>query len=239
VRTFDSWPPAGTRKVSFFLSKGPTGSIASLNDGSLRTTAPGSEGGNTSYSYPHPSWVMGVVPVGPMGPDPARGVLTFTSEPLTADMEVAGHGKVVLHASSSRNDMDFMVKVSEQFAQPPEERSKGVQPRYVIVTKGWLRASHRELDPALSTDDIPHYKHEKPLPVEPGKIYKLEVPLMAIAWRFKKGNRIRVEIACGDSPITDGLFAHIYRPDKMGADTIHHDSSHPSQLVLPVLGVND
>jgi putative CocE/NonD family hydrolase len=183
--------------------------------------------------------VLGVVPVGPMGPDPARGVLTFTSDALAADTEVAGHARLVLHASSSRKDMDFIVKVSEQFAQAPEERSKGVQPRYAIVTKGWLRASHREQDPALSTEDIPHYKHEQALPVEPGKVYQLDIPLMAIAWRFKKGNRIRVEVACGDSPVTDGLFAHIYRPDKIGSDTIHHDASRPSQLVLPVLDVND
>lgn len=235
VRTFDTWPPPGTRRTSFYLGKGPTGSVTSLNDGTLSAGQPGSGGGSTSYSYPHPSWVLGVVPVGPQGPDPARGVLTFTSEPLAADMEVGGHGKLVLHASSTRGDMDFLVKVSEQFPQPQEERAKGVQPRYVIVTKGWLRASHRELDPALSTDDIPHYKHERALPVEPGQIYKLEIPLMAIAWRFKQGNRLRVEIACGDSAMTDGLFAHIYRPDKIGTDTLHHDAAHPSQLVLPVL----
>ena len=52
------------------------------------------------------------------------------------------------------------------------------------------------------------------------------------------GNRIRLEICCGDSPVTDGLFAHIYRPDKIGTDTIHHDAAHPSCIVLPVLAVD-
>jgi predicted acyl esterase len=66
-------------------------------------------------------------------------------------------------------------------------------------------------------------------------VYKVEVPLEPIAYRFRKGNRIRLEIACGDSPVTDGLFAHLYRPDKIGTDTIWHDAAHPSHLVLPVL----
>jgi uncharacterized protein len=238
VRRFETWPPPGTSKRTLYLGKGPSGSVNSLNDGALTLAAPGADAGSTSYTYPHPSWVLGVVPMGPQGPDPARAVLTFTGEPLAADMEIAGHGKFVVHARTSRNDMDFLVKVSEQFPQAPEERSKGIQPRYAIVTKGWLRASHRELDPARSSEEIPHYKHERPLAVEPGKVYRLEIPLMAIAWRFKKGNRIRVEIACGDSAVTDGLFAHIYRPDKMGTDTVLHDAQHPSQLILPVLNAD-
>jgi hypothetical protein len=235
ARSFDAWPPPGTRRQKFFLGKGPTGSVTSLNDGALHA-APGAEGGSTSYAYPHPRWVLGVVAVGPQGPDPAAAVLTFTSAPLEADMEVAGHGKVILHASSTRSDMDFHVKVSEQFPQSPEERAKGAQPRYAIVTKGWLRASHAmERDRGKSTEDIPHYTHANPKPLVPGKIYELEIALMAIAWRFQKGSRLRLEIACGDSPITDGLFFHVYRPDKIGTDTVHHDAAHPSQLILPVL----
>ncbi len=236
ARSFDSWPPPGTRKLRFYLGKGPTGSVTSLNDGALQSAASGAGGGSTTYAYPHPRWVLGVVAVGPQGPDPAAAVLTFTSAPLEADVEVAGHGKVILHASSTRNDMDFHIKVSEQLQQAPDERAKGAQPRYVIVTKGWLRASHgMDRDPAKSTEDIPHYTHANPKPLTPGKVYALEIPLMAIAWRFQKGSRIRVEIACGDSPITDGLFFHVYRPDKIGSDTIHHDANHPSQLILPVL----
>jgi len=239
ARSFDSWPPAGTRKASFHLGKGPTGSVTSLNDGSLQSAPPAADGGSTTYTYPHARWVLGVVAVGPQGPDPAAAVLTFTSAPLAADMEIAGHGKAILYASSTRNDMDFHVKLSEQFPQAPEERTKGGQPRYAIVTKGWLRASHAmDRDPSRSTEDIPHYTHASPKPLTPGKVYALEIPLMAIAWRFQKGSRIRVEIACGDSPITDGLFFHVYRPDKIGSDTIHHDAAHPSHLVLPVLDVN-
>jgi putative CocE/NonD family hydrolase len=163
-------------------------------------------------------------------------VLTFTSAPLGADQEIVGSGKVIVHASTTRDDMDFIVKLSEQFAQGDEERQKGVQPRYAIATKGWLRVSHAEHDGGAS-DAFPYYTHGGRKPLEPGKIYKVEVPLEPIAYRFRKGNRIRLEIACGDSPVTDGLFAHLYRPDKIGTDTIHHDAAHRSHVVLPVLEV--
>jgi uncharacterized protein len=235
VRSADTWPPAGVEPMLFHLHKGPSGSVTSLNDGALDPAAPGGGGGATSYSYPQPNWTLGVVPVGPTGPDPARAVLTFTSKPLEKDIEIAGNGGLTLYASTTRDDMDFIVKLSEQFAQADDERAKGVQPRYFIATKGWLRASHMERDDARGMGGAPFYTHAGRTPLTPGRIYKTEIPLEPMAYRFRKGNRIRVEIACGDSPVTDGLFFHIYRPDKIGADTIYHDAAHPSHLVLPVL----
>ncbi len=235
ARSFDNWPPPGTTPARFYLGQGPTGSVTSLNDGSLESRRPPDKQQSTRYSYPQPSWVLGVVPVGPQGPDPARAILTFTTSPLAADVEIAGNGKVTLYASSTRNDMDFIVKVSEQFAQAEEERAKGMQPRYAIVTKGWLRASHQDRDARRNTNEIPFYTHEKATLLTPGKIYKIEIPLQPIAYRFRKGNRIRLEIANGDSPVTDGLFFHFFRPDKIGADTIYHDAEHPSELLLPIM----
>jgi uncharacterized protein len=220
MRTCTSWPPP-SEPLTYYLQAGPSGSVASLNDGALGA-APASSG-SSGYAYPHPSWVMGVVALGPQGPDPARGVLTFTSPPLERDVEIAGNAKLVVYASSTRDDFDLIVKLSEQFPQPPEDRAKGIQPRYTIVTKGALRASHDA-------------RHEKAAPLVPGNVYKREIELQPIAYRFLKGNRIRVEIVNADSPVTDALFFHIYRPDKIGADTIYHDAERPSQLILPVAG---
>jgi putative CocE/NonD family hydrolase len=229
-----SWPPPNARPVRLYLDAGPTGSVTSLNDGALREEAPAS-GASTSYTYPHPSWTMGVVAVGPQGPDPARGVLTFTSEPLREDLEIAGHARLVVYASTSAHELDVIVKLSEQFAQSDDERAKGIQPRYAIVTKGALRASHVDRDPTRGVDGVPFYTHERTVPLVPGQVYALDVPLQPIAYRFMRGNRIRVEIANGDSPVTDALFFHIYRPDKIGTDTIHHGADRPSHLILPVL----
>jgi len=96
-------------------------------------------------------------------------------------------------------------------------------------------ASHAERDPRHDTEDVPYYTHARATPLTPGAIYKFEIPLQPMAYRFRKGNRIRLEICNGDSPVTDSLFFHFYRPDKIGTDTIYHGAAHPSQLILPVL----
>jgi len=237
-RTSDTWPPAGVRYRSWHLHAGPSGSVTSLNDGVLSVSAPsGAE--STSYSYPDPEWVSGVVGFGPTGPaggfDAARRVLTFTTAPLEKDLEIAGPIKLVLYASSTRNDTDFIVKLSEQSPQSPGDRGKGLNPASQVVTKGWLRASHRALDEKHSTEMEPYHLHTRPKPIKPGGVYKFDISVEPNAYRFKQGNRIRLELANGDSPVTDVLWTHYYQPDKIGQDTIWHSAKYPSSLVLPVM----
>ena len=237
-KTADTWPPPGVQYKAWYLNGEKSASLTSLNDGGLVPSMISSSE-KTSYAYPNPGWVSGVVGFGPSGPpafDPVRRVLTFTSPPLDKDLEIAGPIKLTLHASSTRTDTDFIVKLSEQYPQPPEERAKGFNPASQLVTKGWLRASHRALDPARSTEMEPYQLHTRPEPIKPGEVYKFEISVEPNAFLFRKGNRIRLEIANGDSPITDVLWTHYYRPDKIGQDTIHHDARHPSALFLPVTG---
>jgi len=236
-RTADTWPPAGVRYKSWFLGAEKSGSVTSLNDGSL-SISQSSSSENTSYNYPNPGWVSGVVGFGPSGPpnfDPARRVLTFCSPALESDLEIAGPIKLVLYASSTRNDTDFIVKLSEQFPQSAEERAKGINPGFQVVTKGWLRASHRALDEKRSTEMEPYHSHARPEPIKPNEVVRFDISIEPNAFRFRKGNRIRLELANGDSPITDVLWTHYYQPDKIGQDTVWHSAKYPSALVLPVM----
>ena len=237
VRSAESWPPPGTRYVRWLLNGLSTGSVTSLNDGGLAPQPAGGPGA-TTYRYPDPGWVAGVVGFGPGGPsggfDPVRRVLTFTSAPLTNDMEIAGPGKVVLYASSTARDTDFFIKLSDQFPQSAEDRAKGINPFAEVITRGWLRASHRALDPESATDAVPYHTHADPQPLAPGEIYKFEISLEPMAYLVRAGHRLRLEIVNGDSPVSEQLWVHYYRPDKIGADTIHHDPAHPSALILPV-----
>jgi len=83
------WPLARAQYVRYFLRKGPSGSVTSLNDGGLSTEPPAADETPTAYAYPDWEWTSGVVANGPDGrPDPVRRVLTFTSAPLAADLEV-------------------------------------------------------------------------------------------------------------------------------------------------------
>jgi uncharacterized protein len=236
TRTADTWPPPGVRYVTWNLSGKKLGGVTSLNDGSLTRESPDGEP-SVSYTYPNPGWMMGVVGFGPNNqPDPARRVLTFSTAPLDHDLEIAGPIKLVLYGSSTRNDMDFFVKLSEQMPQLPEDRAKDLNPAYFWITKGWLRASHRALDPQKSTEMEPYHTHTNPEPIEPGKIYRFDISVEPMAHRFKKGSRVRLEIVNGDSAITDVLWTHYFIPSKIGTDTIYHSAEYPSALTLPVTG---
>jgi predicted acyl esterase len=237
VRNADTWPPPNVRYRTWYLGAGPTGSVTSFNDGALATSSPQGQG-STSYDYPNPGWVAGVVGFGPSGPaggfDPVRRVLTFTTAPLQQELEICGPIKLVLHASSTCSDTDFIIKLSDQFRQSPEDRAKGLNPASELVTRGWLRASHRALDPEHSSEMEPYHTHAKPEAIVPGEVYRFDISLEPMAYLFRKDHRIRLEIANGDSPATEVLWTHYYRPDKIGRGTVHHDGRYPSALILPV-----
>ena len=229
------WPPKNAKYTSFYLNGKKSNSLSSLNDGSLSATKPRANGGSTTWEYPQGGWKLGTVGFGPQGPDPVRNCVTFTTEPLKKDMEIAGPIILELQASSTNTDTDFIVKLSDQHPQSKKEREAGLQPASAVVSKGWLRASHREKDKKNSTKLRPIYTHSNPQPIEPGEIYTYEIEVMPCAYRFKKGHRVRLEILNGDSPLTDSLFTHQYLYYKVGSDTFWHNAKNASCLKLPVV----
>ena len=229
------WPLQRATHVPFYLRKGPSGSVTSLNDGGLSATTAEADEGSVSYGYPDPQWAMGVVALGEHGPDPVRRVLTFTSPPLEEDLEVTGPILLELFASSDQPDMDFIVKLADQGPLPEEPRHVGAQPPSTLVTRGWLRASHQQKDPERSRPYRPYYTHRDPRPIEPGTVYQFDIEVVATCYVFKKGHRIRLEVVNGDSVMTDYPKHHHYLPFKVGNDTIYHDAAHPSRLLLPVV----
>jgi uncharacterized protein len=231
-RRYDRWPPAGASPVRWYLSSGPSGSVQSLNDGALTTDAPSAERSSTSYSYPQPEWHLGTAMINSAGlPNPVARILTFTSAPLEFALEVIGPVTLVLYASSDQVDTDFIVRLCDQ--QPDgDPLPDDVAPSAHIIGRGWLKASHRELDPAETTDLRPFHGHRDATPLEPGVAYRFDIEIWPVAHVFERGHRLRLELANGDSPVTEGIFTHFYGV-KAGVDTIHHDVTRPSHLVLP------
>jgi putative CocE/NonD family hydrolase len=237
ARTSTTWPPETVQYQRFFLDSTKSGSVQSLNDGGLHSSVP-AQTAQTSYVYPNPGWVSGVVGFGQGGPaagfDAARRVMTFTTPPLKSAIEIAGPIRVSLYASSTSTDTDFFLKLSDQ--SPPDDAAPAmnVNPRFEVVSRGWLRASHRAIDSEHSTTEVPVHAHDREESLTPGAIYHFEISLEPQAYLFGAGHRIRLEICNGDSPVTEALWPHFYRPDRIGTDTIYHGPDHPSCLVLPV-----
>jgi len=227
-RAADAWPPSDVRAAVFYLAGTKSGVVRSLNDGSLAETPPTAATESTSWTYPDPLWsVAGVTMFDANGvPDHTARVNTYTTPAFERDREFTGHGVVVLHASSDQRDFDLFVKVCVLSPGGPH----GWRPRK--VTQGWLRASHRVEDPALTREMRPFHAHQRAEPVEPGRPYELRVELLPMSFLVKAGERLRLEITNHDSLVIDAPMTHWYG-QKVGTDTYHHDMAHPSRLVLP------
>jgi predicted acyl esterase len=234
IQNDTEWPPAAILERPLYLESGPSGSVTSLNDGSLTASLKGGER-STSYFYPDPQWAIGHVALTRRGPDPVRRVVTYTSSPLPTDLTVAGAPVIVLHVSTTRTDANVIAKLSVQQPQSDEERRVDINPTATVLAKGWLRASQRTLDPSRSLHGEPYVAHKERAPLVPGEVYELTIEMTHMAYRFAAGTRIRLELCCADSTVTDLQFNHIFTPDMVGTDTFHHDASHPSRLILPVL----
>jgi uncharacterized protein len=226
--TFETWPPGNAREQIFYLHEGKAGAAHSLNDGKLEASSPASKDASTSYEYPREKWAIGVATLDDKGPDPIAEILTFTTPALDEEIHIGGPCELVVHLSTTAQDTDLVVRLSEV---PPPESGR----RPAVITKGWLRASHRALDPDLSTPRAPVLTNKNPQLLPAGEVTELRVPLMHAAYLAAKGSRLRLEIANGDSLFTDPIFSHTYTPDKAGRDTIHHSSVHPSRLLLSVI----
>src|SRR5437879_12966174 len=123
-------------------------------------------------------------------------------------MPIPYHTTRGLDPSSIQCDTDFQTNISDNPPHPPAYRAKGINPPTQEVTKGWLRASHRALYDKHSTEMEPYHLHTRPEPLKPNEVYRFDISIEPNAFQFKKGNRVRLEIVNGDSPLTDVLCTH-------------------------------
>jgi hypothetical protein len=217
-RGADDWPLPEAEDTPFYLGA----------NGTLSATAPQEqEGGADRYVYdpldPTPtvggsivSWVYPPGSVDVSAVQQRSDVLSYTTEPLEHDVDVVGQLRMVLYASSSAVDTDFAARLSDV---SPDGRA-------VQLQNGVLRARYRNLDRGAEL-------------LVPGEIYPLEIDMWVTANRFKAGHRIRLDISSSDFPRFDRNTNLGGAPgDPVSAtQTVYHDASHPSHLVLPVCPV--
>ena len=164
---------------------------------------------------------------------PGMGVALETP-PLAADLEITGPLAAVLWVSSETEDMDLFLNLRNFDADGNEVLETGQQGTPVPVAKGWLRASHRELDPALSLPYRPYHKHQRRLYLRPGEIGKVEVEILPTSMVFKKGHRIRLDVQPRDGVGSQG-YMHYHADYNTGTNTIYAGGDYESYLLLPVI----
>ncbi|WP_281060837.1 CocE/NonD family hydrolase C-terminal non-catalytic domain-containing protein, partial [Mesorhizobium sp. M1A.F.Ca.IN.020.06.1.1] len=99
-------------------------------------------------------------------------------------MTLLGNPDVSFHFSSDQTDTDFMVTLKDV---DPEGNT-------TYLTRGFLRASLRQIDPARTRPDQINQSLREVQELEPGKIYKARFSLDPIGHVVREGHRLEVSI---------------------------------------------
>lgn len=167
------------------------------------------------------------------------GGCVFYSAPFAEDTEVTGPVCLSLWAESDTDDMDVFVTMFYVGADGHEVVFEDASSLHGPITKGWLRASHRELDEELSTPGRPLHRHTSPLPLPPGEPVLLQVEIIATSIVFRAGSRLGLAIESHDRS-EPTRFLHNDPVDRApsifsGTNTIHTGDKHASSLLLPIV----
>ena len=120
--------------------------------------------------------------------------ITFTAPPLTADTEITGPVAARLYVSSSSTDADLFL-VLRVFAPGGEEITfPGAIDPHTPVAQGWLRMSHRKLDPVLSTTYRPYHPHDEIQPLTPDAVYQADVEIWPTSLVIPAGYQVALTV---------------------------------------------
>ena len=223
LRKENEWPLAGTRWTKLFLD---------AKAGSLDWRAPGAEGAASFAAL-------------------GDGV-KWMSPPLEHETEITGPMALKLYVSSSTPDADLFVTVQAFSPDGREVEFQGTVDPHTPLAQGWLRASHRKLDPKKSRPYRPYHTHDDKQPLVPGQVYELDVEIWPMCIVLPAGFRIAVNITGKDfeRPGADsnpafrsrgsGPWLHDDRYDRPaeifgGHTTLHTGPKREAFLLLPIV----
>jgi predicted acyl esterase len=182
--------------------------------------------------------------------------LAFLSAPLPAEMEITGPIAASLCVSSSTHDADIFLVFRVFTGDLREVTFAGAIDPHTPIAQGWLRASHRKLDPGLSKPWRPYHTHDEVQPLTPGVPVDLDIEVWPTSIAVPKGYRIALSVRGKDYEwqkttgarlsnfknelLGCGPFLHNDPRDRPasifgGATTLHIGGSHPAFVLLPVI----
>jgi putative CocE/NonD family hydrolase len=242
-KTYDSWPPKGAKPTDLYLH----------DDGSLSFNAPAAGEGCRDYvsdpanpvpfrkrpmsrTYATPDW-RSWESDDQRFVDHRPDVLSYVSEPLTADLTVTGEIAAKLMASTSGTDSDFVVKLIDvlpaDFAPAAEDKNWQIG-EYSQTLNGyqWPIAMDVRRGRFLASDTNPQ-------PLVPNKVIAWDVPLRDHDHVFKKGHRIMVQIQSTWFPVIDRnpqtFVTNPYRAKPSDFQKATQRVCSGSKVVLPVM----
>ncbi|MCP3990044.1 MAG: CocE/NonD family hydrolase [Actinomycetia bacterium] len=148
--------------------------------------------------------------------------LAFTTEPLTNPLDVIGTPKVDIWFSSDASDTDLFVMLLDLY--PPDD---GHPDGYRLnICDSIMRVRYR-------------HSFAEPKFLSPGMIVRVSFELYPTANRFAVGHQIQVLVSSSSFPRFDvnpntGEPIGRHTSTRPAINTIHHDATHPSRIILPV-----
>ena len=222
-KTYDALPVPGAKPVKLFLQS--NGRAQGLKGtGRLTLEAPGEQPADTVVSDP-------------MHPVPSRGggccdrdavrdqrqvearsdVLIYSTDPLKDGIAVMGDVKVMLYVSSSALDTDVGIKLVDVY---PDGRAFNLY-------DAMQRLRYRE-------------GYDRAVPLEPGKVYPVEITGLVAGNYFAPGHRIRIEVAGSNFPnfernLQTGGNNYDETRGVVAINRVHHAGGKASYIELPTV----
>lgn len=216
----DELPGRSVARTSLYLAPGRSGTVGSVNDGTLLPQAPAARRDRFTVDYDvataeyFPFWPAVLDEKG----------LTYTSLPLAEDVTVTGHPIAYLEVSSDQPSGNVFVYLEEV---APDGKAEN-------VAFGRLALWNRKLvDAPYDNLGLPWHsgRAEDVLRVTPGETYALEIALMPTSKVFRAGHRLRFSVRGADPRQRN--IAEVRRDPP---ETLSVTLGHGSRVALPALG---
>jgi predicted acyl esterase len=201
-----------------------------------------------------------------LAPQPAKGSgtltydalgegLTFLTDPLAEPLEITGPVALKLFLSSQTADADVFSILRVFRPDGTELVFQGALDPHSPITMGWLRASHRKLDPQRSLPHRPFHAHDERQMLTPGQAVPLDIEIWPTCIVVPAGYRIGLTIRGKDyewegpaatlsnmkNPMKGcGPFVHddpVDRPADVfgGKVSLHFGAGQGASLLLPII----
>lgn len=208
-REMDDWPPPA-RETRYFLQ----GRRRLTTDRPAEVSLPDRyiyDPGNPTPAIGGPLLSFRAGPHDQRALESRSDVLTYTTDPLSEEVEVIGTPRVELYVRSSLEHTDFVARLCDVH---PDGRS-------INLCDGLVRLAPGQAKP------------------QPDGSLKVAIELWPTANCFRRGHRLRLQVCSGGHPRWNrnlGLGEPLATAtDWQGSEQlIYHDAAHPSALILPV-----
>lgn len=165
-------------------------------------------------------------------------VLVYQTEPLQADLTIAGDIKPQLWVSSSGTDSDFVVKLIDVFPDDYEYPAGVQSPESAFQPGGYQMLLRGEPFPARFRTSF-----ERPEALTPNAPAQISFVMPGLVHTFKKNHRIMVQIQSTWFPLV-ARNPQKFLPDYGRATTadfqkvierVYYNDAHRSRIVLPIV----